>query len=72
MCKYILFIAGKKDVKEGETCMKDFKWKTLGRDHVGNRGIDEKVILNMIVKEEDVEVWTKFKRFMIGSNGRLL
>jgi hypothetical protein len=41
-----------------ERLIQDFGWETRGRDHLGDPGVDGRIILIWISRKEDVGVWT--------------
>jgi DNA replication protein DnaC len=41
-------------------------------NHLGDQGIDERITLKWILKEQDVRVWAGFKWLRTGLNGRTL
>jgi hypothetical protein len=41
-------------------------WK---RDHLGDPGVDGRIIFRWIFRKKDVEVWTRSRLLMIGIGG---
>jgi len=41
----------------------------MERDHFGDPGIDERIILSWIFRKRDVKVWTGSSWFRIGTGG---
>jgi len=42
------------------------------RDHLGDPGVDGKIILRWIFRRWDVGIWTGLGRLMVGTGGGLL
>jgi hypothetical protein len=58
---------GKREVHTG------FWWGDLKEgDHLGDPGVDERIILKWIFKKWDVGAWTGFSWLMVGTGGGLL
>jgi hypothetical protein len=43
-----------------------------GRNHLGELGVDRRIMLKLILKKYDMRVWTEFNWLRVGSSGRLL
>jgi len=47
-----------------------FWWENLKqRDHLGDSGVDGRIILRWILRKRDVEVWTESSLLRIGTFG---
>jgi hypothetical protein len=44
----------------------------LKRDHLGDIGVDERIILERILKRQTVRMWTKFIWLRIGTSDGIL
>jgi len=50
-----------------------FRWENLReRDHLGDPGINGRIILSSIFRKWDAEVWTRSSWFRIGTGGKHL
>ena len=59
-------------IGRGEACT-GFWWGNLReRDHLGDPGLDERIILRWIFRKWDVGVWTGWSWLRIGTGGGLL
>jgi len=56
---------------KNDSYIQNVNWKTRGRDHLGDLGVDGRVILKLILKLYVLRMWTGFMCIRIVSSGVL-